>query len=209
MRTLLLALVLLPFSAWAQYAGPGVETCRAFAEREQKQDGTAVAKVVFDRDQNLGIDRVTRKAGSQPVSSLLYGNGAIVYPKGLAIEISFACLLADEKRAVFFHWTPRENASALSQCSRNVPTGGNAAQCLESLLQVVEQDLTAAYAQRFQEARDADAKAGNEKAIATFRRSNESWIAYRDAECTRRSGAPEARKACVIDLSRRRLLDVR
>lgn len=208
MRTILLALVLLPFSAWAQYAGPGVETCRAFAEREQKQDGTAVAKVVFDRDQNLGIDRYTRKVGSQFVASLLYGNGAIVYPKGLAIEMSFVCLLADDKRAVFFHWVPRENASALSQCSRSAASG-NAATCLDSLLQVVEQDLTAAYALRFQEARDADAKAGNENAITAFRRSNDAWIAYRDAECARRGGTPDARKGCVIDLSRRRLPDVR
>jgi len=209
MRALVFAALLLPLSGWAQYSGPGVEACRAFAEREQKQEGTAVAKVVFDRDQNLGIERTSRKIGAQPVSSLLYGNGSIVYPKGLAIEMNFVCLLADDKRAVFFHWVPRENASSFAQCTRSVASGGNATQCLDSLLQVVEQDLTAAYAQRFQEARDADGKAGNEKAIAAFRRSNESWIAYRNAECDRRGGAPEARKACIIDLSRRRLLDVR
>lgn len=209
MKRLLLALLGLPIAASAQYAGPGVEACRAYAERDQKQAGTTAARVVFDKDQNLGIDRYTRNAGSQFVSSLVYGNGAIVYPKGLAIEISFVCLLADDKRAVFFHWTPRENASSLKQCTRNAPTGGDAGQCLESLLQVVEQDLTQAYAARFQEAREADSRAGNENAISAFRRSNEAWLAYRDAECARTSSAPEARKACVIDLSRRRLHEVK
>src|SRR5262249_4386687 len=110
MRRFLVALILgagaMP--ALAQYAGPGVETCRAYAERDMKKGTAKVQSVVFERDRELNIDRYTAKVGSQFVSSLLYGNGAIVYAGGVpATEMTFVCLLADEKRAVFFHWFPR------------------------------------------------------------------------------------------------------
>jgi uncharacterized protein YecT (DUF1311 family) len=211
MKRALVSLVLaslLPLQAAAQYAGPAVETCRAYAEREQREDGRKDAVVVFDNDRHLGIDRYTKKVGAQPVASILYGNGSIVLPNVQAAEMSFVCLLADAQRAVFFYWSLRTDASALAQCTRSPAMRKNATSCIESLLQVTEQDLTQAYAGRFQEARDADAKAGNENASTAIRRSNQAWLAYRDAECARRPDG-DARKACIVDLSRRRLLDVR
>lgn len=203
-RALLLAL-LLPLPALAQYTGPAVEACRSYAEQEQK-DPARKAAVVIEKDRHLIIDRYTRKVGSQFVSSVLYGNASFVLTIGPAVEINFICLLADDKRAVYFGWTPRMDSSALTQCSR-----ANAAQaqgCVDIIAQVSEQDLTQAYATRFQEAREADAKAGNEDASNQIRRSNQAWLAYRDAECVRHT-TPEARKGCVVDLTRRRLIDVR
>ena len=188
-----------------QYAGPGVETCRAYAERELRKENSKIQAVVFDRDQNLNIDRYTRNAGSQFVSSLLYGNGAIVYAGTLAIEMSFLCLLADDKRAVFFNWSPRRNAPSLVQCRRG---GGSAGECLDSLLTIAEQELTELYANHAVEARQADAKAGNQNASTTLQRSIDSWRAYREAECGRRAAGDE-RKACMLDLARRRALDLR
>jgi uncharacterized protein YecT (DUF1311 family) len=205
-RRLLLALLCMPAAAGAQYAGPAVEACRAHAQQEQAQGAIAGTRVVIDNDRHLGIERYSRKLGSQPVASLLYGNGAIAPRKGQAVEMSFVCLLADEKRALFFYWIPRLDAAALAQCTRGAKE--NAAECLDSLLQVIEQDLTQAYAARFQEARDADARSGGEAASNALRESNKAWLAYRDAECARRAAADE-RKACVADLSRRRLIDVR
>jgi len=160
---------------------------------------------VFDRDQNLNIDRYTRNVGSQFVSSLLYGNGAIVYTGTLAIEMSFVCLLADDKRAVFFNWSPRRDAPSLAQCRRS---GGSAGECLDSLLNIADQELTELYAKYTVEARQADAKAGNQNASSTFQRSIDSWRGYRDAECARRAAGDE-RKACMLDLTRRRALDLR
>src|SRR6185436_6806375 len=124
--------------AVAQYTGPGVEVCRAYAERDVRKNSAKVQAVVFEKDRELNIDRYTAKVGSQFVSSLLYGNGAIVYGGGVpATEMTFVCLLADEKRAVFFHWFPRRDAPALTQCRRGGAT--NASQCLETLLNVTEQ----------------------------------------------------------------------
>lgn len=199
------ALACAPMPALSQYAGPGVETCRSHAEREIRKEGAQVTAIVFDRDQHLNIERYTQKIGSQFVSSLLFGNGAIVYTKAPAVEMSFLCLLADEKRAVFFHWTPRRDAPALAQCRRGASDAGG---CLDALLQVAEQDLTQAYAQRFQEARELDAARKNEDSVAAFRRAADAWRAYRDAECARR-GAGDARKACMLELTRHRALDLR
>lgn len=200
------ALAALPTVALAQYGGPAIDACRAFAERELREDAPAPPRVIVERDRDLGLERYTKKAGTQFISSLLSGHGAIVRAQGPATEIRFVCLLAHERQAVFFHWVPRADASAMSECGRG---GGDANACLDTLTRVLEQDLTQAYAARFQEAREADARAGSEAASEAFRRSNAAWLAYRDAECARRGGSAEAKKACALELARRRLAEVR
>ena len=193
--------------AFAQYAGPAVESCRAYAERDARKTGANVQSVIFERDRDLNIDRYTAKVGNQFVSSLLYGNGAIVYRGGApATEFAFVCLLADEKRPVFFYWLPRRDAPALSRCQR--AGAGTAGPCLETLQNIADQELIELYAKHTVDARQADAKAGNENASNAFRRSGDAWKAYRDAECGRRPAGDE-RKACMVDLTRRRALDLR
>jgi len=202
----LLALLAASAPALAQYSGPAVQTCRAFAEAEIRKTSPVAAAVRFDNDASLNIDRYSRKLGSQHVSSLLYGNGAVVYPQGVPVELSFLCLLADDKRALFFHWIPRTEAPALAQCRRTRETGS----CLDALLVVAEQELTMRYAGLFVDARAQDDKAGNETASGAFRRSSEAFLAYRAAECARRGAAgSELHKACLVDLTRRRGLDLR
>lgn len=201
----LLLLLALPLCAWAQYAGPGVETCRAYGERELKKSAPDVKGLVFDRDAALAIERTTRKMGSQSVSSILTGNGAITRTVGPAVELSFLCLLASEKQALFFHWAPRSAAPALAQCKR----GAAAGDCLQLLLDIAERDLVEVAAFRFQDSLEADAKAGNENASSAYRNSASAWRAYRDAECARRGpGGSDEWRACMVDLTRRRYLDL-
>jgi hypothetical protein len=203
---LLLILFALPLAAWAQYTGPGVETCRAYGEREVKKAGGEVKSVVFDRDAALIIERYTRKLGSQFVSSVLSGNGAITRTSGTAVELSFVCLLASDKQAVFFHWVPRKDAPALEQCKRGTAPG----ECLQLLQDLADRDLIEVAAYRFQESLEADAKTGNENASNTFRNSAASWRAYRDAECARRGeSGSDAWRGCMVDLARRRYLDLK
>ena len=198
-------------SAFAQYSGPAVQACLDYAKREQKQSGGSARDVVFERDQNLLIERYTRKLGSQFVSSILTGNGAVVYDGAPGAELSFICLLADEKRPLFFQWLARPNAPAAMQCIRHPEMQKNARPCLDLLLRVAEQDLTIVYADRFQEATQR-----GEAALAAFRKSNDEWKQYRDAECARRRDfapagvAPEDYAvACSVELVRRRALDMR
>jgi uncharacterized protein YecT (DUF1311 family) len=200
----------------AQYSGPAVDTCLAYAKREAAREGARPKDIVFERDQNLMIERYTRKLGTQFVSSILRGNGAVVLDGTPSAELSFICLLASDKQAVFFDWLPRLNPSALAQCTRDDNLRGKPRACLEHTLNVAETDLTQAYALQFQEARERDHNAGNEAAVAAFRKANEEWRQYRDAECGRRrdnapkSAAPEdVQLACMVELTRRRALDMR
>ena len=208
MRLLFLLLVATP--VFAQYNGPAVDTCLAHAKREAPN----AKDVVFERDQNLQIERYTRKLGTQFVSSILRGNGAVVLDGSPSAELSFICLLADDKRAVYFEWLARPNAPALPQCTRD--PGLKTRGCLEHLLQVAELDLTQILAARFQESRERDQATGNENSAIAFRKANDEWRQYRDAECARRrEHAPKGvmpddnQLACTLELTRRRALDMR
>ena len=185
MRLLAAFLLLLPLTALAQYKGPAVEACRAYAKKEVARESNKPEDVVIVQDQALVIERYGRKLGNQYVASILTGNGAVVLPGTPTAELAFICLLADEKRPVFFNWLPRQQVSALAQCTRSQALRGKSRECLEFLIRVAEQDLTQIYAQRFQEAHEG----GEEKLIA-YRKANEEWKEYRDAECLRRSQHP-------------------
>jgi len=209
-------LLLVSGTAFAQYSGPAVDTCLAYAKREALREGTRPKDIVFDRDQSLMIERYTRKLGTQMVSSILRGNGAVVLDGTPSAELSFVCLLANDKQAVFFDWLPRINPSALKQCTRDDNLRGKPRPCLEHMLNVAETDLTQSYAQHFQEARERDHAKGNEAAVNAFRKANDEWGQYRDAECARRRdqvpqgvAVDDYQLACVIDLTRRRALDMR
>ncbi len=205
MSRALLLLLWLPLTAWAQYSGPAVETCRAYGERELKQGGADVKALLLDRDRALLIERYTRKLGNQFVSSILSGNGAIARPVGPAVELSFVCLLASDRQALFFFWSLRRDAPALAQCKR----GAAAGDCLQLLLDLAERDVVEVAAFRFQDSLEADAKAGNENASAAYRNAAVAWRAYRDAECARRgAGGSEEWRGCMVDLTRRRYLDL-
>ena len=107
LRPFLLPVLFAAFNANAQYAGPGVQTCLAYAQADARAYSHKPARVEFDRDAHLTIEKYTRKVGSQFVSSILTGNGAIAYEQGVAVEMSFVCLLASDKQAVFFYWLPQ------------------------------------------------------------------------------------------------------
>ncbi|HUQ76329.1 MAG TPA: hypothetical protein VM183_16505, partial [Burkholderiales bacterium] len=186
MRLALVVLLLASSSAFAQYQGPAVEACRAFALKELKS-----SDAVIDRDRSLLIERYTRKVGNQFVSSVLTGNGAVVYADAPSAELSFVCLLADEKRPVFFHWLPRAEVSSFAQCTRSESLRAKPRPCLDTLLKVAEDDLGQLYAQGFQ-----DANERGEAALGVYRKTNEDWRRYRDAECARREG-DERRLACT------------
>jgi len=210
MRFVLLLAALAASAAQAQYQGPAVEACRSYAMQELRKNGSQPRETIIERDRNLLIERYTRKVGNQFVSSVLTGNGAVVYSGTPSVELSFLCLLADEKRPVFFTWLPRQDAVALAQCTRDDSLRAKSRPCLETLLQVAETELGQLYAARFQEANER-----GDAALAAYRKSNDEWRQYRDAECQRRrdagpgGDADERQLACFVDLTRRRAWDMR
>ena len=198
-------------SVFAQYDGPAVNSCLAYAKRELSQAGTKARDVTFERDQNLNIDRYTRKIGNQFVSSVLTGHGAVVLEGSPSAELSFICLLADEKRPVFFWWLPRQGISALAQCTRSEALRKQTRACLDFLKRVADQDLGQVHAIAMQ-----DARAKGEASLEAHRKANAGWLEYREAECARQRGfspanvqADDYALACEIDLTRRRILDMK
>ena len=205
MRWALLLALIGASSAFAQYDGPAVDSCRAHALKELKRNGGNAKEAVIERDRNLFIERYTRRVGTQFVSSVLSGNGSIVYPEAPSAELSFLCLLADDKRPIFFTWLPRQDTSALAQCTRDESLRSKSRGCLDMLLQIAENELGQLYAVRFQEANEK-----GEAAVAAYRKSNDEWRQYRDAECERQGAGGEDRQVgCIIDLTRRRAWDMR
>jgi hypothetical protein len=204
MRLFLLLALLVTSSAFAQYNGPAVEACRTYALKDLNREGQR-NQVVIESDRHLLMERYTRKVGNQFVSSVLSGNGAVIYPQAPSAELSFVCLLADEKRPVFFSWLSRQDVAALSQCTRDESLRGKPRPCLEMLQQMAESELGQLYAHRFQEANER-----GEAAVAAYRKSNDQWREYRDAECQRRGAQGEEHQlACIVDLTRRRAWDMR
>jgi hypothetical protein len=206
MRALLaLVLAALPPGAAAEYAGPALDACRAHGERALRADGADVKALAFDNDRHLVYAREARRLGSQPLGASLSGHGAIVRATGPAVEVAFLCLLASEKRALWFDWLPRRDAPALAQCRR----GAHAGACLQLMLDLAERDLLEKAALRFQASLEADAQAGNEAASSAYRNSAAAWRNYRDLECARRGPASsDAWLACRVDLTRWRYLDL-
>lgn len=205
MKWLVLVLAALSGAATAQYDGPAVDSCRAYALKEIQRRGGTAKEAVIERDRHLFIERYARKVGTQFVSSALTGNGAIVYPGAPSAELSFVCLLADDKRPVFFTWLPRGDASALAQCTRDESLRAKSRACLEMLQQIAESELGQLYAERFQEA-----NLRGEAAVSAYRKANDEWRQYRDAECQRQGTLGEGRElACIVDLTRRRAWDMR
>jgi len=145
-KIIVAAMLLAPCVGVAQYKGPAVDTCLAYAKQEAVRDGTRAKDIIFERDQELVIERYTRKLGSQFVSSVLKGNGAVVLEGAPSAELSFICLLANDKQAVFFDWLPRAHSSAIAQCTRDDGLRSNPRPCLELMQRVVANDLEQAYA---------------------------------------------------------------
>ena len=170
----------------------------------------------IDVDSDLLVEKTTQKVGSQAVTLMLRGNGALLLDGHPPTELTFLCLLADDKRAVFFDWLQRRDAPVLAQCRRGASQPAQPAQleaCFARLRQLADYDLLAAGTSRFQAAIEADSASGGARAEA-FRAADAAWRAYRDTECRgRREGAgadaANAEKACLIQLDIRRARELR
>ncbi|MCX7962548.1 MAG: DUF1311 domain-containing protein [Burkholderiales bacterium] len=195
----------LPAVAAAQAPETALQSCRALAEAEAKKSSAAVVSVRLDRDEELHLERRARRLGGQSLAAVLSGHGAILFSEAPPVEMRFVCLAAPDGRALFFHWEPRRDAPVLAQCRRTADT----ARCLDTLLVAAEQALAPLYAKHLVEARRADSAAGNDDASRAFRASADAFLGYRQAECARRAApGSDAHTACLVELTRRRALDL-
>lgn len=211
--SIVLVCAILAAPAIAQNPAAAVKACQAHAERELHRNGMTGARIVIDADADLLVDKTTQKLGTQPIISILRGNGALVQKGHPATELTFTCLLADETRAVLFDWLQRRDAPVLAQCRRNSDTPTELGACFEQLQKIADLDLLAASANRFQTAIEADRASGGSRAD-DFRAAAAAWRSYREAECRSRvagagADAGNLERACIIQLTRRRAHELR
>ena len=197
----------------AQNPTAAAKACQAHAERELHRNGLIAGRIVIDAGATLLVEKTTQKLGSQAVTSILRGTGALVPKSHPATELTFTCLLADDTRAVFFDWVQRRDAPVLEQCRRNSTTPTELGACFEQVQKIADLDLLAVSANRFQAAIEADRASGGARGDA-FRAAAAAWRGYREAECrsivtgAAAADAADLERACVIRLTRRRALEL-
>lgn len=164
-----------------QPANP-LSTCAQFAnKRYQARQAKHFEKITL-HPQNLVVEKLNGKMGSQYISKVLSGNGVLQLKGTEPLNIQFTCLLENDRKTVFFHATPKTIASAtvdpVRVCEEQAPTIGEAVPCLEKTLKQEEQTLDG-LEKKFK-------SRGNKDAKQLLGLSGQQWKRYRDSECLRR-----------------------
>ena len=201
--------------AWRNTPVRRVEACRAYAQaRAGSATATSAKDVVFERDQAL-CHRALRAArlGNQFVSSILTGNGAIVLRRD-AQRAELSLRLPARRRQA--RGVLPLDAAAERLRARAVHARRGAARQVARLPGVPAAGRRAGPDRRSTRMRFQEAHEGGEKTLAAYRKANDEWREYRDAECARRRevapkgvSAEDAELACVVELTRQRGRDMR
>jgi uncharacterized protein YecT (DUF1311 family) len=165
-----------------QPANP-LSTCAQFAnKRYQARQARQFEKITL-LPQNLVVEKLNGKMGSQYISKVLSGNGMLKLKGAEPLGIQFTCLLENDQKTVFFHATPKATSSVpaadpAKTCEEHAPTIGEAVPCLEKTLKQEEQKL-GGLEKRIK-------SQGNSNAKQLLGLSGQQWKRYRDSECLRR-----------------------
>ncbi|MEN0653674.1 MULTISPECIES: lysozyme inhibitor LprI family protein [Hyphobacterium] len=109
----------------------------------------------------------------------------------------------------------RDNRPSV-QCAEHLTDSGARNRCLDGLLDAAEAGLDAALAAAREEAREIDLDMpGAADAVTSLEAAHSAWIAYRDAECTRRASllllgdhGDDERLDCLVTLTRARAAEL-
>src|SRR5262249_39977979 len=132
--------------------------------------------------QNIVVEQLGGKMGSQYISKVLSGNGVLKLKNTEPLDIQFTCLLANDRKTVFFHANPKpvskQQPNAIKACEDKAETIGEAVPCLEKTLRQEDQKLSG-LEKRIQ-------GQGNKESKQLLELSAAQWKRYRDSECLRR-----------------------
>lgn len=164
-----------------QPANP-LSTCSNFANNRYKVQQTSHFEKITLLPQDVVVENLNGKMGSQYIGKVLSGDGILKLKGEAPLEIQFTCLLENDRKTVFFHANPKHDiphsSSPEQACKEKARTIGEAAPCLESLLNQEEKKLNGL--------EKATVKHGNQNAKSLLGLSGQQWKRYRDAECLRR-----------------------
>jgi uncharacterized protein YecT (DUF1311 family) len=193
-----------------QPANP-LSTCAQFANKRYQARQARQFERITLLPENLVVEKLNGKMGSQYISKVLSGNGVLKLKGAEPLSIQFTCLLENDQKTVFFHATPKAAPSVTADpakaCEEQAPTIGEAVPCLDKVLQQEEQKLGSL---------EKKVKAqGNSSAKQLLGLSSQEWKRYRDAECLRRLAVrtggnhPDITEyECKISKTRERIQDL-
>ena len=162
---------------------PAVEACRAYALKELQRDGTSANAVVFERDQNL-MHRALHAQGRQPVRVARSSPATARWcstTRRAPSSRSSACSPTRSGRCSSPGCRGRTRRRSRS-ARATTALRGKARDCLELLLL----DRRAAISRRSTPIASRRRTSAARSAVAAYRKANDEWRQYRDAECARR-----------------------
>lgn len=164
-----------------QPANP-LSTCAQFANKRYHAGQAEHFEKITLLPQNVVVEKLNGKMGSQYISKVLSGNGILKLKNAEPLGIQFTCLMENDQKTVFFHANPKAGLNPASDpvkaCEENASTMGEAIPCLEKALKNEEQKLVGL---------EKNIKAhGNSSAKQLLGLSGVQWKRYRDSECLRR-----------------------
>jgi uncharacterized lipoprotein YbaY len=77
--------------------------CAGKVGRDTRQADPAFGIIMLDGMPWMTVERTEEKVGSQPITTTVTSNGALLRHKGTTVYFRFTCLLDDKGEAVMFH----------------------------------------------------------------------------------------------------------
>lgn len=191
-----------------QPATTPLATCAHFANSRYRANNPDGFEKITLFPQQVVVENLNGKMGSQYISKVLSGNGVLQLKKRAPLPIHFTCLLENDHKTVFFHANPRQMVSVSEESKHICGQGGDASQmvqCLEKVLKQEEQKLT--------QIEKKIGGRGNKHAQELLGLSGQEWQRYRDAECIRRRAfreeeSPATEYECRIYKTQERIKDL-
>lgn len=215
-----LGLLLLTLPGWAEETPPSaLPACQAFAQDFISEISTDPKPQVTLFNQGVQEEKFEGKVGKQFVSTILSGGGIMQSANREPQGIQYTCLLENQDKAVFFHWTETLFANPLHTCliknsNGDTQSEGDTAQCLKNLYATHEAKRQKLEGQAMDWARHMES-ATPEKTIRQVMASRTEWETYRGSECAARVTADKGLRPkdyvlydCMITKTRERLEDL-
>lgn len=165
-------------------ATSALDACQRFATSHYRQVSPEHFVSVRLLEEGVNQEKYEGKVGSQPVSTVLSGQGIWQEKTGGPSNVRFVCLLENSEKPVFVEMIEDGQRDPVDVCwdAFEPAEWGKMTQCLQDSLKREEAALKDALNKATQQAGQSLDKASAKK---TLQESNAQWVKYRDSECDR------------------------
>jgi uncharacterized protein YecT (DUF1311 family) len=189
--------------------------CQRFATHHYQQLNPQKFGFLRLLEEHVTEAKYAESVGSQPVSTVLSGQGIWQDKGGEPTNVRFVCLLEKAEKPIFCDVLEDGRRDPVDVCMDAFQPGGwgPLTDCMRAALKREEATLAAALKTAAQQAGQSMDPLSAKK---TLQESNAQWAKYRDAECDRRQAAVAGRNhpdvgelTCRIRTTAERVADMR